>query len=165
MGDEAMKLSMILSGVVCVTLLSFGVCACDRAEDRPGRTTTRSGELRGAARGLSEAALPTEPSRRATEGEGLAVDGGARTATRDAGVRTEDSVARDPRFDAGRLSFVGSAEERDRNLGLSRDGGGASATEVAVPAPQQGAGLVENPPAPRKRDGAGRPGAAGDPYQ
>jgi hypothetical protein len=140
-----MKLSMVVS----VAALALGVLACDRDgkecdEDRKpslerGETTTRSGEL-----------VPAAPP-------------GARDAAPPLEARGAPS---DPRFDAARLSIVGSAAERDKNLGLTPPSPPTSpAVDAPAPAPQTGAGVIEPPPAPTRREGAGRPGAGGDPYQ
>lgn len=154
---------MLVSGVTLA--FALGASACDRSRVDPGETQTRSGEL-------GEAPGGTKPR---PEGE-VAIDrndGGHVVRHRDdggseeldAGAAREARPASDPRFDAARLSIVGTAKERELNLGLVRDPTIGSPVEVTAPSLQRGAGAVPAAPPPPKREGAGRPGAAADRYQ
>src|SRR5512147_2998566 len=103
----ASMLALSLAGV-----LAAGAAACERDRDRdhrestPGETRTRSGEMTGEAPRV----------------EAPRVDVPRAEPPRTEPPRTEptrtDAAASDPRFDAGRLSIVGSAQDRERNLGL-----------------------------------------------
>lgn len=147
--------------VIGVLALGAHASACDRREMEPGETWTRSGELEGERRG------EYEPRR--GEGEGVTL--------RDAGaVRARDAAAPAPdrRLDAGRLSIVGSAAERDRNLGLVREPAIAPVERVEptpppmaprTPSPSPSPPAPPPGPASGVRQGAGGPGAGGAPYQ
>jgi hypothetical protein len=143
--------------LVPVVLAVFGACACARKHherEAPGEARTRSAELTPLS--ASDGGAKEET---AAETEGASVEAGPR-----AGAEARDArAAVDPRFDAGRLSIVGSADDRDRNLGVVGDGG-AAPIDTTVPPPQRGAGAAPPPPPPREREGAGRPGGGGDPF-
>jgi hypothetical protein len=124
-------------------LFVLALAACTPREQRSAPTTTSSSELTLDSGGAAaETTAVTQPQRPSTPP-----------------ARRLQAVA-----DAGRLSEVGSAVERDKNLGiLERDGGLAPAT-VALPPPQLGAGAVISPPRPMGLVGAGQPGGAANPH-
>lgn len=160
-----MKAWTLASGVAL--LLALGASACKpNTPDHKGETQTRSGELVGQSPPPPADAPPAPRGEAALETNDAGDrERGASSPTRDAGVAPRSQPPRtDPRFDAPRLSIVGSAKEREMNLGLVRDPT-IGPVEIVLPAPQKGAGAAEPPPAPTRRVGAGRPGAGGATFQ
>jgi len=131
----------------------LGLGACERPRDRerreslPGETRTRSGEVPREPRHLEEER--TAPSR----------------LTETPTESPERAPALTSAPDSGRLSIIGTAADRERNLGLVTADGGAAATAPAPPPAPAPAPAEESPSPPTQREGAGRPGAGGDPYQ
>jgi hypothetical protein len=153
-------------------VLALGACDRDRDRDRresiPGETRTRSGEM-------TTDAPRAEPPRAAPQ---RLPPPRVEPQRADPPVIAESAVPAEPRapapapavtdrrYDAGRLSTVGSAEDRDRNLGIIAADAAAAPATALPPAPPPAPPPAEPPPSPPTyREGAGRPGAAGDPYQ
>jgi hypothetical protein len=160
-----------------VLMCWFGVAvvpvACDRKEVAPRETTTRSGELTGQSRRVDEAPLGVRDAGDPIRDPDPQVPRVTRPTEAPRRIEPADApdIRYDPRFDAGRLSIIGAAD-RDRNLGLGE--GAAAATPPApapAPPPPATAAPASPPPAepaipgPARREGAGRPGAGGAPYQ
>jgi hypothetical protein len=153
--------NIAVCGALAFPLALILAAACDRGENFPAETTTRSAEITAPAtasapRPASEVgesrlvnpARRSEPLASMSPSPSPIADGGMaqrrdRARARDAGVRRGASAAAyDPRFDAARLSIVGSAEERDKNLGLVRQPAIRSVESLPVLPP--GAPSLEN---------------------
>jgi hypothetical protein len=150
-------------------LMIVGASACHRTPVEQAQAQTRSGELAGEPPAAVQERPRDEVPIQTAADAGEPARGEPR-ASRDASApraapRADRAPPSNPRFDAGRLSIVGSASERERNLGLVREPTIETPSDTRLPAPQTGAGAVPSPPPPAKRAGAGRPGAGGDMYQ